>query len=125
MGHQNATFSHLDACLDTFSNLCLLIWQKIVHLLIREANLMFRVKFEPLFMETGPKRDIIFEYQFYKSNPVSISLYTTFTVLPLSVIFSKTFSLFPNVHQESPTYNCPCEKTGDLKSNPTCANDCP
>ena len=65
------------------------------------------------------------KYQFYKSNPVSISLYTTFTVCPLSVIFNNTFSLFPDVHRESPTYNCPCEKTGDLKSNPTCANDCP
>ena len=65
------------------------------------------------------------KYQFYKSDPVSISLYTTFTVCPLSVIFNDTFSLFPDVHRESPTYNCPCEKTGVLKSNPTCANDCP
>ena len=38
------------------------------------------------------------EYQFYNSNPVSISLYTKFTVLPLSVIFNNTFSLFPDVH---------------------------
>jgi hypothetical protein len=37
----------------------LLIQQKVVHLLIREASFMFRVKFEPLFSETSPKGDII------------------------------------------------------------------
>jgi len=61
----------------------------------------------------------------YNCNPVSMSLYTTFEVCPLSVSFSNTLILFADVHLESPTYNCPWEKTGDLKSNPTCAKDCP
>ena len=46
-------------------------------------------------------------------------------VLPSSASFSKTFNLFPDVHLDNPTYNWPCEKTGDRKSNPTCFNDCP
>ena len=62
---------------------------------------------------------------FYNCNPVSISLYTMLGVLPSSASFNNTFSLEPDVHLESPTYNCPCEKTGDRKSNPTCFKDCP
>src|SRR5271154_784899 len=63
--------------------------------------------------------------QYYNSNPVSISLYTTLHVLPLSSSFNSTFNLSPDVHRESPTYNCPCENTGVLKYNPTCVSDCP
>ena len=48
-----------------------------------------------------------------------------FGVLPSSASFSKTFSLEPDVHLDNPTYNWPCEKTGDHKSNLTCFNDCP
>jgi hypothetical protein len=40
--------------------LCLFIRQKFVLLLVGEANLMFRVPFKPLFLETIPKGDIIF-----------------------------------------------------------------
>jgi len=46
----------------------------------------------------------------YNSSAVSISLYTTFTVLPPSTSFSNTFTLCPDVHLDNPTYNCPCEK---------------
>jgi hypothetical protein len=60
----------------------------------------------------------IWEYvYFYNSNPVSISLYTMLGVFPPSTSFSNTFSLVPDVHLDNPTYNCPCEKTEDRKSN--------
>jgi len=61
----------------------------------------------------------------YNSSPVSISLYTTFTVLPPSTSLSNTFTLCPDVHLDNPTYNCPCEKTDFLKSNPTFWRDFP
>ena len=38
-----------------------------------------------------------------------------FAVFPPSSSFSNTFNL---LHLESPTYNCPCENTGVLKSYP-------
>ena len=41
----------------------------------------------------------------YNCNPVSISLYTMLGVFPPSESFSNTFSLFPEVHRENPTYN--------------------
>lgn len=42
---------------------------------------------------------------FYSCNPVSISLYTMLGVFPSSTSFSNTFSLFPDVHLDNPTYN--------------------
>ena len=45
--------------------------------------------------------------------------------LPSSASFNNTFSLVPVVHLDNPTYNWPCKKMGDRKSNPTCFKACP
>ena len=65
------------------------------------------------------------EFNVYNCNPVNISLYAIFPTFPPSSCFNNTFNLFPDVHLNIPTFNCPCKNTCDLKSNPTFLSDCP
>src|SRR5258708_15077833 len=56
----------------------------------------------------------------YRLNPCKISLYTIFCTLLLSFPSgNNTLILFPEVHLDNATYNCPCENTCVCKFNPT------
>ena len=48
---------------------------------------------------------IINKYKFLQLQSSKYSLYTILGVFPSSTSFSNTFSLFPDVHLDNPTYN--------------------